>query len=87
MSAAFEPPGDCPNCGEYVPPGAPACPHCGADEHTGWSEETYLDGIDLPDDGEERAAEAPRSRIPAWLTLLVVVALVLVFSGLWAVLR
>jgi hypothetical protein len=40
----------CPNCGGEVPANAKACPDCGADENTGWSESTYLDGIDLPDD-------------------------------------
>ena len=40
----------CPNCGETVPARASACPHCGSDERTGWSEGTYLDGIDLGDD-------------------------------------
>jgi hypothetical protein len=40
----------CPNCGGTVPAKAAACPHCGSDEQTGWSEGTYLDGIDLGDD-------------------------------------
>jgi hypothetical protein len=40
----------CPVCGGTVPAGALACPHCGADERTGWSDRTYLDGIDLGDD-------------------------------------
>ncbi|MBD3343602.1 MAG: zinc-ribbon domain-containing protein [Chitinivibrionales bacterium] len=40
----------CPNCGETVPYNAKACPYCGSDDETGWSEQTYLDGIDLPDD-------------------------------------
>ncbi len=40
----------CPYCGEPVKRFAKACPHCGSDESTGWSNDTYLDGIDLPDD-------------------------------------
>jgi hypothetical protein len=28
----------CPNCGVDVPLKAPACPECGSDEQTGWSE-------------------------------------------------
>ena len=40
----------CPNCGGTVPAKAAACPHCGSDEQTGWSDGTYLDGIDLGDD-------------------------------------
>lgn len=46
MSETFE----CPACGEDVPVGARACPHCGADEKTGWNEDaTRYDGVDLPD--------------------------------------
>jgi hypothetical protein len=29
---------------------AKACPYCGSDEQTGWSEGTYLDNIDLGDE-------------------------------------
>jgi ribosomal protein L32 len=42
----------CPNCGEAIRRTAKACPHCGSDEQTGWSEKTYLDGIDLPDNDD-----------------------------------
>ncbi len=40
----------CPFCGETIPASSKACPFCGSDERTGWSDGTYLDGIDLPDD-------------------------------------
>ncbi len=40
----------CPICGEDVPDKAKSCPHCGSDENTGWSEKTYLDGVDLGDE-------------------------------------
>jgi hypothetical protein len=39
----------CPNCGAEVSIKALACPECGADEDTGWSEDTMYDGIDLPE--------------------------------------
>ena len=39
----------CPNCGAKVPPSARACPECGSDETTGWSDEAQTDGLDLPD--------------------------------------
>jgi uncharacterized membrane protein YvbJ len=42
----------CPNCGQEVPAKARACPTCGADEQTGWSQNTYLDNAGLPDDEE-----------------------------------
>jgi len=40
----------CPNCGAAVPRNARACPECGADEETGWSEEARYDRLDLPDE-------------------------------------
>jgi uncharacterized membrane protein YvbJ len=40
----------CPHCGEEIDRRAAACPHCGSDENTGWSENTYLDGIDTGDE-------------------------------------
>ena len=39
----------CPNCGAEVPPNARACPECGSDEQTGWSEEAATSGLDLPE--------------------------------------
>lgn len=41
----------CPNCGAEVPRNAQACPECGSDETTGWSEKAYADNLNLP--GEE----------------------------------
>ncbi|HTB80631.1 MAG TPA: hypothetical protein VK717_07065 [Opitutaceae bacterium] len=46
--AAFQPPGDCPACGEFVPAGRKSCPHCGSDARSGWSDEAEYDGLDLP---------------------------------------
>lgn len=40
----------CPFCGEPVSRNAKACRHCGSDDSTGWSDNTYLDGIDIPDE-------------------------------------
>jgi len=42
-------PENCPVCGEEVPRKALACPECGADERSGWREES-VDGLDLPDE-------------------------------------
>lgn len=38
----------CPNCGAEVPARAKACPECGSDDETGWSEEAKTSGLDLP---------------------------------------
>lgn len=42
-------PDTCPNCGASVPPRARACPECGSDESTGWSEDARVQSLDLPD--------------------------------------
>ena len=39
----------CPFCQTEISTNAKACPHCGSDAETGWSEDTYMDGI-LPTD-------------------------------------
>ncbi len=38
----------CPNCGADLPKKAKACPECGSDDQTGWSEEAGTGGLDLP---------------------------------------
>ncbi|MBN2507593.1 MAG: zinc ribbon domain-containing protein [Verrucomicrobia bacterium] len=40
----------CPHCGAVVPEGATACPVCGSDARTGWSERATAQRLDLPDD-------------------------------------
>ena len=40
----------CPNCGAEVPRNAKACPECGSDEKTGWSETAYASSLGLPDE-------------------------------------
>jgi hypothetical protein len=44
------PPDNCPVCGAEVPPRARACPECGADEQTGWSEKARYNELGIPDD-------------------------------------
>jgi len=50
MARDQRPPPECAVCGADIPPGARACPECGADERTGWREQDVYDGIDLPDE-------------------------------------
>ncbi len=38
----------CPHCGAEVPRGARACPECGSDETTGWSEDADRWGAGIP---------------------------------------
>lgn len=40
----------CPNCGAEIPPRAKACPECGSDEKTGWSEEADTNALGLPEE-------------------------------------
>ena len=77
----------CPYCGEKIQKNAPSCPHCGSDESTGWSENTYLDGIDLGDDFDynlkkhEEFTNAKKKIFITWKSgiALVIVLLFLLF--------
>lgn len=75
----------CPYCGEKIKRKAKACPHCGSDERTGWSEDTYMDGIDLEDDFDYEELlnkEFPskkhsvKSQI-SWKTIVAIIMLIL----------
>jgi hypothetical protein len=39
---------ECPHCGESVPARALACPGCGSDAKSGWSEDADVWGGDIP---------------------------------------
>lgn len=89
----MRPPEICPNCGAEVPRDAKACPECGSDETTGWSEQARYDSLDLPDEnfdydefverefGEKKKSPVPRGVHWFWwiAALLLIAALVLVF--------
>jgi hypothetical protein len=69
------PPESCPNCGAEVPPDARACPECGSDESTGWSDRAHADRLGIPDEEfdheefsqREFGGRPLRRRGPVWL--------------------
>jgi len=83
------PPEICPNCGEPVPPRASACPHCGSDESTGWSDNAKLESLGLPREdfdyenyvAEEFGGHQARNKKFHWLWWLT--ALLLIGLFLW----
>ena len=85
------PPEICQNCGADVPPKAKACPECGADEQTGWSEAALADGLGLPQENfdyndfvkREFGSESPGPRGVRWYWWVVAVVVVIVFFAFW----
>lgn len=85
------PPEICPNCGAKVPPRAKACPECGADEQTGWSEAAEADGLDLPDENfdyddyvkREFGAKSPVPRGIHWFWWVVALVAAAALLALW----
>ncbi len=78
----------CPVCNGEVRVGAKACPHCGSDERTGWSDKTYLDGIDLDDDVDyedlrerEFGTAGTAKRKVSWIAVVAATLLVLALAG------
>ncbi|HMC28416.1 MAG TPA: zinc ribbon domain-containing protein [Verrucomicrobiae bacterium] len=81
----------CPNCGAEVPPRAKACPECGSDEHTGWSEKAATDHLDLPDEefdydefvkrefGQKKSRALPKSLLWVIVALALLIAFILPF--------
>ena len=74
-----------------MPAGAKACPECGSDEQTGWSEEAETGGLDLPGDEfdydrfvkEEFGSKSPMPTGIHWGWWLVAVILVVLFLLYW----
>ena len=84
----------CPHCGEAINKNAPACPHCGSDEMTGWSENNYLNGIDLPDEDDyeeirQNEFEGEKRKAPdkTWIFVTGAIVLVVFLLGVLAVLK
>ncbi|MEI7729944.1 MAG: zinc ribbon domain-containing protein [Verrucomicrobiota bacterium] len=86
------PPELCPQCGATVPPKARACPECGADELSGWSDEAVYDRLAIPRPDfdyndylrkEFGTPEANRSRGISWFWRVVAIGLVGLFLLWW----
>lgn len=86
------PPEVCPQCGALVPRRARACPECGSDEQTGWSERAHAQRLGLPDDEfdydefvKEEFGEAQPAKLKPpgvkWLWWLVALGLLALFLG------
>ena len=87
----------CPNCGAEVPANATACPECGSDETTGWSDNTIYDGTDIDDPKEfdyddwkrrEVDGRGPRRSGKQWFWWVVTIAILaivlwLLVARLW----
>ncbi len=74
-----------------MPAGALACPECGSDHETGWSQDVMYDDLDLPDPPQsveqlDRDHAAQQSRRRFWCTLVVILVLLILFwviTGVW----
>jgi len=88
----------CSYCGGGVPPGKPACPHCGSDAETGWKPEDPSAEVELPDVMDDDAYAdfladeglAPRApgrrrdgRPSSWAIFLALLALASLTGLLW----
>lgn len=77
-------PENCAVCGAEIPPASKACPECGADERTGWREQSIYDGLDLPDeDDSEASSKRSHSGVKvAWQMVGVVLLVIVVILAL-----
>ncbi|MGB0766772.1 MAG: hypothetical protein ACPGYV_03580 [Phycisphaeraceae bacterium] len=71
----------CPICGEVVRARALACPGCGADDETGWSEDAEYDGVDLPDEAFGQPPGPTRQGSPMFTA--VTIGLIVVIVVVW----
>ena len=86
----------CPHCGAVLPPRARACPECGSDESTGWSDRAAGDRLGLPDEefdydqfvreefGEDdTGGQTPARRGWQWIWWAVAATLLAIFAASW----
>jgi uncharacterized membrane protein YvbJ len=83
----MKPPEYCPNCGVDVPRHAVACPECGSDEKSGWSDSADTGSPGLPDEEfdydefvkEEFGSGVAKPRGISWLWWFVALLLIVLF--------
>ena len=87
------PPDICPQCGAMVPSDARACPECGSDEETGWSDRATAQRLGVADDefdydefvksefGEPEKSPRPRGLSPLWWIVAIVLALMVLLAA------
>jgi hypothetical protein len=78
----------CPICGARVQVGAPACPECGSDKQTGWSEAArYAHLLPDPDDEEIEppATSVWRRYVIFAIAILLTLAFLVVQNMAWVV--
>jgi len=75
----------CPHCGAQVPSDALACPECGSDNETGWSEEAESDDLLLYDDELplESFKPAPWPRYLIAIVAIIALSAYLTYSLTW----
>jgi hypothetical protein len=73
-----------------VPRNAKACPECGSDEKTGWSDEAYASSLGLPDEEfdhdefvKEELGGEQKPRGISWLWWITALLLILLSLFLW----
>jgi hypothetical protein len=68
----------CPVCGTEVPVKALACPECGSDESTGWSEDTMYDDLGL-EFFDEPEPETPSFFLDRRVMVIIAIVALLIF--------
>jgi predicted nucleic acid-binding Zn ribbon protein len=84
----------CLNCGAEVPPNAAACPECGSDESTGWSDRARASRLGVPDEEfdydefireefDETSENPTRSRSAQWVWWVAALILLLLVIAIF----
>ena len=66
----------CPHCGAVVPANSRACPECGSDRETGWSDEYHADLLPPEDESEARPPHHLARRVARYVGVAVASLLV-----------